>query len=147
MIVQLNGHEVRDAAHLSSLLGLVRAGGEVDLAYYRDGRMRRAHATVQGLHQAAVLIARAVPQLAGAALREIDRDEQAFGRIDGVLIAEVERGSPAWRYGLRGGDIITGVNRRPVASLKDVAAALDEGHRALVLDLVRGNARLALVIQ
>ena len=45
-------------------------------------------------------------------------------RVDGVIVTDVERGSVALKSGLKAGDIITEVNRKPVKSLKDFREAL-----------------------
>ena len=45
-------------------------------------------------------------------------------RIDGVIVTEVERNSIAEKNGLKTGDIITEVNRKPVKSPKDFREAL-----------------------
>ena len=44
---------------------------------------------------------------------------------DGVIVSSVERGSKAYRSGLRRGDVIRRVNNDPVDDLKDFEDAID----------------------
>ena len=57
----------------------------------------------------------------------------------GLLILEVEPGGPADRAALRVGDILTGVNGRPLDSLDALGDALDSGAGAVRLRFVRGD--------
>lgn len=67
---------------------------------------------------------------------------------DGILVREVEDGSPAARAGLRQGDLITGAGDRAVARLDDLHIALDGLHEeaALTLGVVRGVEELTLTV-
>jgi serine protease DegQ len=61
----------------------------------------------------------------------------------GVLITQVERGSPADKGGIRPGDILLAVNERPVAdsvTMLNLIAALPPGQRA-VIKLARNQAQ------
>ena len=55
--------------------------------------------------------------------------------------------SLAWSAGLREGDLIISVNKQPVYSLKDVEQAVDENDAMLLLNVVRGNTGLFIVIR
>ena len=55
--------------------------------------------------------------------------------------------SVAWRAGLREGDLIISVNKQPIYSLKDVEHAVDENDVMLLLNVVRGNTGLFIVIR
>ena len=55
--------------------------------------------------------------------------------------------SLAWRAGLREGDLIISVNKQPIYSLKDVEHAVDENDAMLLLNVVRGNTGLFIVIR
>ena len=60
----------------------------------------------------------------------------------GVVITEVEQGSPAFRAGLVSGDIITRINRQPVRSPQEASRALGavpSGSTAFILVLRRGQ--------
>jgi serine protease DegQ len=62
-------------------------------------------------------------------------------------VVSVEPNSPALRSGLRAGDIIYGVNRRPVRSVSEFLAALRGTDGSLRISLLRGEYRIALIIR
>lgn len=70
-----------------------------------------------------------------------------YGNVAGVLVVNVEPGSPAERNGLRAGDIVTAVNRRPVRDVQGLARAIRAAGAAIALNVIRGDARLFIVIQ
>ncbi|ASY58211.1 HtrA protease/chaperone protein [Sinorhizobium sp. CCBAU 05631] len=63
-----------------------------------------------------------------------------------VVVSSIEGGSAAGRSGLRAGDVIVAVNRKPVATVAELAAALKDAGGAIALDLFRGGSKLFLVI-
>jgi S1-C subfamily serine protease len=86
-------------------------------------------------------------RLAGAVLRNIDAGNPLAGRIQGVEIATVEHGSPAWAAGLRPGDVIVAVNRQPVASVGEVTSALGAVRDGLLLHVRRGEGTLFVFLR
>lgn len=147
VIVAANGRGVRNFADLRNQIGLVRAGEKVDLTIVRDGRNKQL--TVQVGEAAAEVTpgSVAVPKLAGASFGDIEPGSPMHGNVEGVLVTGIERGSPAARLGLRPGDVITHVNREPVASLKEFENATKNPGRALSLNISRKGEQLFLIIQ
>ncbi len=62
----------------------------------------------------------------------------------GVYVVGVEEGSPAWKAGIRPGDVILAVNGIRVRNLSELRASIDD-HSKLVLTILRGN-RISKVI-
>ena len=56
----------------------------------------------------------------------------------GVLVASVEKDSPAQRAGLREGDIIVAFNQRPIGTVHDL-------HKMLVSEQIGVTARLLII--
>lgn len=81
----------------------------------------------------------------GARFQDADRAHPRYGQ--GVVVADVEQGSPAWRNGLRTADLILAVNRQPVNTTRELRRALAEAGPTVALDIVRGDARMFLVIR
>jgi len=86
-------------------------------------------------------------RLDGAVLGEIPQSSPLHGRVDGVLVSEVDQRSPAWAVGLRPGDVITAVNRQPVASLSDFQQAIGSTGVLLMLHVMRGNGSVFILVQ
>jgi Do/DeqQ family serine protease len=148
VIVSANGRPVRSSTDLRVKVGLVPVGEEVELRLLREGRQMSVKARV-AQPQVAAVDGQAVPELAGAAVANIERGMPMFGRIEGALVAKVDVNSPAWMQGLRPGDIIYGVNRRRVRNVGDLMAALKaaaaEGQVAI--GLVRGDFRITILVR
>ena len=84
------------------------------------------------------------PRLEGATLVNRERPD---GSRPGVLLAEVEAGSPAWYNSLRSGDLILSVNRRAVNSVDELVQVLADRPRTLLLNIQRGRQALFVLLQ
>jgi len=73
----------------------------------------------------------------GVTLRPVAIDHSRLG----LLILEVEPGGAADQAGLRIGDILAGLNGRPLDSLDALGDALDSGEGTLRLQFLRGDRR------
>jgi Do/DeqQ family serine protease len=144
VIVAVNGAPVRSSSDLRNRVGLQRVGAEVRLSILRDGDKREITARVgeapqRSAEAPALGISPAKDRLEGATLRD--------GGDGGVAVAQVEQGSPAWRSGLRPGDVIQGVNRKRVRSMKEFEAAAEDSPTVLALDVKRGDSNLFVVVR
>lgn len=78
----------------------------------------------------------------GVSVQPIDQDfADSFGldSLDGALVANVERGSPAERAGLKSGDIVRRINGQPITSSLDLSSniALSRPGEKVALDVLR----------
>ena len=145
VIVGLDGKEVVDSRDLRTRIALAPIGGEVDIDVVRDGERKTLEAVI-GAMESARASAGAVPLLAGAQWRNLSRDHELHGSVSGVELAEVAPDSPAWNAGLRTGDVIVRVNRRPVTSAQELEEALAESEVAGLL-VQRGERRLFALVR
>ncbi|MFC1751484.1 PDZ domain-containing protein, partial [Pseudomonadota bacterium] len=83
----------------------------------------------------------------GAVFGSIIKGSPWFGKVKGLLVYEMDPGSPAWSSGLRKGDVIVSINRKTVESKSDMAKALNGAGDSILLNLRRGNRALFTVIQ
>lgn len=146
IIIAANGRDVRSFDDLRNIVGLMRVGDKVDLTVLRDGKTR--HVTVEvGKGGDEVASGESLhPALAGATFGPVDELANAPAGVTGVVVQEIAPGSPASRL-LRVGDVITDVNRKPVKSMDDFAAAASAKSGTLLLKIRRGAAVLFLTIQ
>ena len=143
VVVSMNGRPIRGSADLRNQLGLVPVGDVAELKYLRDGKSHVARVTIES-PQAGIASGRlAVPELAGAKLGNAERG----GKTVAVVVVDVERASAAWNHGLRPGDVLLAVNRRPVANVNELVSQMRASPRPLVLNVLRGDFEVALVIR
>ncbi len=147
VVIAVNGQPVAGSAALRNLIGLMHVGEEAEITLLRDGRRRTVEAEIGKATATTLSGGRTLPKLAGAEFQNLERGHPQYGEVQGVLVAQVEQGSPAWRNGLRPGDVILAVNRQPVGTVDALAAALDGAGPTVALNILRGNTRLFLVIQ
>lgn len=83
--------------------------------------------------------------MVGATLEEIGLNSPLAGRVQGVLVAEVESRSPAARTGLRKGDVILAMNQQRVTNPTDLQQ-LAASSNTLLINLLRGQEELVLAL-
>lgn len=146
VVTGVNGRPVRNAFDVRNAVGLVRVGEEVTLEVLRNGKTLTLTAKVEEPEHVDTAGERVHAKLAGATVGPIPEDSRLSGQVQGVMIYQVENGSPAWRAGLRKGDVITSANRRPIANVNELREAV-KNSGALLLNVQRGNAALFLFLQ
>lgn len=77
----------------------------------------------------------------GVSVQELSPDmarQLSLANSNGVLIAGIERGSPAQMSGLRTGDVIIAINKNPVANLADYSRLTQEVQGSCLIRTIRG---------
>ena len=146
VIRSVDGKSISNANDLRNTIGLKRSGDTVELEIIRDKRKRTLKAKLgEQATQVQVSAQDIHPGLQGAELETLDATSPRYSGEAGVLVTNVEPGSPAAQRGLRPGDVIIGVNRRKVSNLGELQQAAQG--QALLLNIRRGNANLILPIR
>jgi serine protease Do/serine protease DegQ len=141
IIVGVNEKKIGGAAELRNTIGLMRSGDEVEIEYVRDNDTRKTSTELGQQRATASVGAEIHPGLVGAQFAEASTT-----RDGGVEVTAVEPGSPAAQRGLRAGDVITAINRRPVRSLNELNE-IASSSRILFLLVQRGDRALMLQIR
>ena len=147
VIIAINGKPVESSAQLRNEVGLLRVGDKVQLEIIRDGHKKTITAKIAEPKRTRAEDAGLGDALSGAVLGAIQPNHPLAGKVEGVEVLDVERGSPADRAGLLPGDIIVSVNRQPVSSVKDVRKAAKKRKHGILLNIRRGDGALFLVIR
>ena len=145
IVTAINGRPVRGSAELRAQLGVIPAGESVDLRIQRGAESRPVRLQIAPVESRAAGGVEATQQLAGAAVTNAERST-GQGREPVVYVNRVEPGSPAFRNGLRAGDVILGVNRRRVSNTAELSEALRASER-IALNILRGDFQLTLVVR
>jgi serine protease Do/serine protease DegQ len=147
VVIAVNDRAIRASGELRNRVGLTPIGEEVDMTVLRDGKTIRVRARVGELYQSTSIVGEGVPQLAGLKVADIQQGMPMYGQVEGVFVAGVERDSAAFKNGLRAGDVIFGVGRTRVRSIKQFNDALRTAEQPLRIALLRGDYRIQLVIR
>jgi Do/DeqQ family serine protease len=147
VIVGIDGEQIETSTDLRNRIGLLRAGEEVVLAAIREGRALEFHARISDTPDAEAAHTQTIEPLEGAKLEDLRASHPAYGRVEGVLVAEVYLDSPAWNSGLRLNDVILGVNRQPVKSVDELDRALREAGPTFALHVLRDDMRMYIVVR
>ena len=140
IIVSLNGTAMKNSGELRNAIGMLHVGDKVEIGLLRDGKPRKVTASIAE---------RSDTESASAAdiNRSLDGAEFADAADgSGVLVKSVQEASAAAQSGLRANDVIVGVGRTPVTSVKSFREAA-KGASVLVLKVRRGTDTLLLPIR
>ncbi|HXH02854.1 MAG TPA: DegQ family serine endoprotease [Candidatus Competibacteraceae bacterium] len=146
VITAVNGKPIQSAGALRNAIGLLRVGDNVTLDLLRNGRLQQVTARIREFTAAQAKGASIDARLTGATFKDIVPGDPLHGRVEGVLVADVARGSPAARAGLRPGDVITGVNRQAVTNTEELQRLAAAGGD-LLLNVQRGRSALFLLLR
>ncbi|HEY7538579.1 MAG TPA: PDZ domain-containing protein, partial [Methylomirabilota bacterium] len=132
VIVEFNGKKITRATDLPGLVADVPVGRDVPIVVMRDGVEQRLNAHIarltdesqpkvaaesDGKGQLGLSVQPVTPPVA----RELGLKVK-----EGVLVRDVVEGGRAAEAGIRAGDVIVEVDRRPVRTLEDFKARLDK---------------------
>ena len=147
VMVAIDGHGVTGSADLRNRIGLVRVGGKVTVTVLRNGKRRDLEVRVAKVERATYAGDESAPQLSGAVFQAMGSEHPLSGQVDGVVVADVERDSRAWRNNIRPGDLIIAINRERVRNLEELNSALRRTGRSIAVDVIRDKTQLLIVIQ
>lgn len=129
LILDFNGKKVTDSRHLKLEVARTRPGESVPVKILRDGETKTLDITVKelpGTEQIAKNDSNHPDDngtLNGVTVADIDGNaRQQFdlpGTIKGVVITEVDPNSPSAEAGLKPGDVIQEINRKPVKTAEE----------------------------
>jgi Do/DeqQ family serine protease len=147
VVIAVAERPIRASGELRNRVGLTPIGEEVDMTVLREGRQIKVRARVGELYQSTSVVGEAIPQLAGLKVADIQAGMPMHGQVEGVFVAGVDRESAAFKNGLRASDIIIGVGRTRVRSVKQLTESLRTAEQPLRVTLLRGDYRIQLVLR
>lgn len=176
VVLEFAGERVRSAAQLRRLIRETPPGRSVTLKLSHDGQTRTVNVALEARHGGLAGPHIEMPELPeiprirmpnfyfdfGAPRMGISADEltpqlaEYFGvkQGKGVLVREVESGTPAEKAGLKAGDCIVRVGSKGISSVGDLQSALAEqggekaeGKREVELTIVRDRHEQTLKVE
>ena len=129
VIIEFNGKKVSDSRHLKLQVARTEPGQSVPVKVLRNGSTETLQVKVKEMSGTEQLAkndqhdGQDTGTLNGVAVTDLDRNaRQQFdlpGRLQGVVVTEVDPNSAAAEAGLRAGDVILEINRKPVKSAEE----------------------------
>ena len=123
IVVECNGKKINRIQDFSRLVGKTHIGESVKLIVVRDRERKSFVVTVKENEEVKKLAPKKMSPDIGIQVEELTPEvAQNFGYPEseqGVVVFQVEPRSAADEAGLKSGDVIKEVNRKPVNSLKD----------------------------
>jgi serine protease Do/serine protease DegQ len=149
VVVALGGRPVRTASELRARLGLTPVGEEIEFRVLRGRDALNVRATIAPPQEMASAEGKAVPQLQGMSVVEIERGSRLYQQLKGggLVVVEVEPDSRAFRAGFRQGDIIYAVNRRRVQTLAEFQKAMGGTTGGYSVSLLRGDFGVTIIVR
>jgi serine protease Do len=159
VIQTFNGKPVQKPRDLSRSVAGTPVGSTVPVEVLRDGKTVKLSAKIEKLANAGQEEAqgaggqekeRAGADSLGLAITDIDDDiRQQLGLkagAKGVVIADVEQGSPAGDAGLRPGDLIVEINRKGVSTAEEADKRIAAGGDSILFLVKRGDGTLFVAV-
>ena len=147
VVLSVNGRTIRSSSDLRNTVGLLRVGETLTLEILRDGRKRRVKATINEPTDITTEGDSLHPRLEGATFSEIPSNHPLYSRVQGAMLLELVRGSPAAKTGLRVGDVVIEVDRQSVSSVRELINAVNQSRGSFNLTVQRGRRAFLLLFQ
>jgi serine protease Do len=152
VILSVDGKTVERSTGLPAVISAIKPGDSAQIEVWRDHSSKLLNVKVGEFKEEAQKVAnRDVEQPAkadklGLSVRPLGADERKSADTQGYLLVEDVAG-PAAQAGVRPGDVILGVNGKPVKSLAELKNATANGSKTVAILLERDGAQLFLPIR
>jgi serine protease Do len=152
VIVEFDKKEIRDSSDLPGAVARVAPGTSVQLKVVRDGKQITVPIIIGELKDNEIAAVPGEESELGLTVQPLTPEmAQSLGldRAAGLVVASVKPGSAADETGLRAGDVITQINRRPVKSLADYKREISrtEKGKAVLFLVRRGESSVFLALK
>ncbi len=157
VILRFDGKQVTDIHVLRNLVAAAAPGSKIKIEYSRDKKIETVTAvmgqqkTIQAEAQSEESEIPDEPDRLGLSVETLTKETaQRYHSEEttGVIITDIDEGSPAALAGLQVGDVIVQVNHKPVKKVEEFNSFVSKSKRQPVLLLLkRGNMSLFVSIQ
>jgi serine protease Do len=159
VVVKIDGRPVETTGNFRNAIALGGSGKKVSLEFYREGKLQTLGIELGEMPGDKPIASGqksgpvpAAGGLDGLSLSEITPEVQK--RLDlpndapkGLAVMRVAAGSPAARAGLRPGDVLLEVNRKPVTSVRDFEELYGKAKGNVLLLLYRAGSTVFVVVR
>jgi serine protease Do len=149
VILSFNGKPIAESGELPTIVADVKPGETATARVWRNGAERDVKITVGEMpaERTTLAGAQAAPQgKLGVAVRPLSAEEAKRIQSEGGLVVE-QVGGVAAKAGMRAGDVILGVNGKPVKSVDELKMAIDAAGKSAAVLVQRGDSRIFVPVQ
>lgn len=145
VITEINGRSIKDSQDLLLTIASLRVGEKANVKVWRDGKNLSFSVLVaERKDKPEIALSKKSGGFFGINAREITPDiakQLGISHDAGVIVTDVEEGSPADNVGIQPRDIILQVNRIKITSLNQYSAEMTKAaeKKNVVLLIKRGN--------
>jgi len=141
IIMEMNGKKITDQASFRRTIAAIAPKEKAKLLIFREGKTRTITVTVEELPDengqvGSTEAPEATPEKYGLDIQNVTPEiANRFNleKTDGIIIAEVQQGSPAAEAGLQPGMIIVEINRKKVNNTREFMAELKRSDKGVLL--------------
>ncbi len=151
VILEFDGKKVKNFGELSRIVASTPVGKTIPIKIFREGKTLTLQATVAELEEKAEGTEAPVQETLGITVQNLTPEiARALGleETTGVVVARVEKGSPADEAGISRGDAIQEVNHQPVEDVDDFYRAMNKAkdQESILLLVRRGATSLYIAV-
>jgi len=142
IIEEIDGQKVLSSQLYFDLISSYTVNDRISVKYFRDGQTRTTTLIAKTMPLA--LVDQIAREVIGVSVKDISlrtKIQYHLYTSRGVVITQVEAGSPAERIGIRPGDVIRQINSLEINDLKDFKKAISSlgNDRSVLLLIQRGS--------
>jgi serine protease Do len=155
VIIKLDDATLEDVSDLRNRIALISPDSKAMLVVIRDGREKKIQVTIgeqpSDFDQHASIKGIKSLEDYGLTLQELTKElakRFEFEMNSGLIVSNVEPGSPAAKAGMKPGQLVEEINRTPVSNLQDLNKVLSESEKndKILLRVRSGNYATYIVL-
>jgi serine protease Do len=152
VILSVNGKNVERSTQLPAVISAIKPGDAADVEVWREGHAKTLSVKVEEFQEETQKVAnRDVEEPAkadklGLSVRPLAADERKSAETEGYLLVEDVTGAAA-QAGVRPGDVILGINGKPVKSLAELKTATSSASKNVAILIEREGTQIFVPIR
>jgi Do/DeqQ family serine protease len=148
VIIKIDGKDMENISALRNAIGLKQIGTKVNVTFIRGKETKSVQTDIIYPNEIEDSLSDTLelPKLKGTKFSHIPTTHPMYGKIEGVMITNIEKNSQAWRTGLKSGDIVVSVNRQKIKNLKELKNAVLLKKDGILMKVQRENAAMYIFL-